>query len=77
MPDEPRQNRPADYRLGAMRKDFHRLPPEEQVKGNVGVAWVNPDGSIKIKLNPFVVLTHDLTLLLFPNERRDGEDFRH
>jgi hypothetical protein len=39
--------RKPDYQLSAMQGDL---------KGKVGAAWVNADGSISIDLNPFVVL---------------------
>ena len=38
------------------------------VKGRVGVAWTKPDGSISIKLNPYVTLSGsdpDMFLTLF------------
>ncbi len=54
-----------DYSLSAMDKDTDRL------KGTVGVAWINDDGSISIRLNPFVILDtreHNLELRLFKND---------
>lgn len=54
-----------DYNLSAMDKDNDRL------KGTVGVAWINEDGTISIRLNPFVVLDtreHTLELRLFKND---------
>ncbi len=54
-----------DYTLSAMDKDNDRL------KGLVGAAWINEDGSISIRLNPFVVLDtreHNLELRLFKND---------
>lgn len=54
-----------DYTLSAMDKDTERL------KGNVGIAWINEDGTISIRLNPFVVLDtreHALELRLFKND---------
>jgi len=65
-----REYRPADYRLGAMK---NKRTPEES-KGNVGLAWINEDGTVKIKLNPFVVVTHDMHLMLFPIDRHDRTD---
>lgn len=55
-------NKP-DWRLSGLDKN-------SEVKGNIGVAWTKPDGSISIKLNPFVMLNganDGLVLTLFPN----------
>ena len=57
--------RKPDYNLGAMDK-------ETDMKGKIGAAWINDDGSIGIKLNPWVVLdgaNPNLTLRLFKNEQ--------
>lgn len=54
-------NKP-DYNLSGLNKGT-------DVKGKIGVGWDKPDGSISIKLNPFVVLdgsNPDLVLTLFP-----------
>lgn len=58
--------RSPDYTLSALDK-------QTEVKGQIGVAWINDDGRISIKLNPFLVLDTfrmDLTLSLFPNDRK-------
>lgn len=55
-----------DYTLSAMDKG------NDALKGSVGVAWINEDGSISVRLNPFVVLDtrqHSLELRLFKNDR--------
>lgn len=52
------------------RPDFNLsvLDRETEYKGYIGVAWKMPDGSISIKLNPYVVINNDRPLLvkLFP-----------
>ena len=56
-----------DFNLAAIDKITER-------KGQVGVAWSQPDGTIRIKLNSFVVLdsvSQDLVLTLFPAQQ-DG-----
>lgn len=47
--------------------DFRALNKHTDEKSKVGVAWSNQDGSIRLKLNPFTVLTAgpDLVLTLF------------
>ena len=53
-----------DYTVSAMDKDR-----DTTLKGQIGVAWKNANGSIRIKINPFVVLNtreHDLVITLFP-----------
>ena len=61
-----------DYTLGR-QPDFNVLAMDKNndkvLKGTIGVAWKNQDGSIRMKINPFVVLDtrlHDLVLTLFP-----------
>lgn len=56
-------SRKPDYRVAALNKATN-------VKGNVGAAWINQDGSIAIKLDPFIVLedSTNLLLTLFPNK---------
>ncbi len=53
--------RKPDYNLHAMDKVTDE-------KSRVGGAWLNDDGSISVKLNPFVTLasTTALVLTLFP-----------
>lgn len=62
------ERRKPDYDLSA-------LSNTNDIRGKVGAAWINDDGSINIKLNPFVVLnSHDnLQLRLFPY--RSAEDW--
>lgn len=45
---------------------------DKDMKGKVGAAWVNEDGSISIDLEPFVVLTAhaDLHITLFAKEAK-------
>lgn len=54
--------RPPDYNVSALNKNT-------EVKGNVGVAWKQSDGTIRVKINAFVVLEggEPLVLTLFPN----------
>ena len=49
---------------------FARNSPEG-VKGRVGEAWMKPDGSISIRLNPYVTLTSEVGLTLWPRNERD------
>jgi hypothetical protein len=39
-------------------------------KNNVGAAWINPDGTIRIVLDPFIALAASkaLVLTLFPRK---------
>lgn len=43
--------RTPDYNVTAM------LSGEGAVKGNIGAGWKNPDGSISIRLDAFIVLS--------------------
>jgi hypothetical protein len=60
----------------------HHRPPDYQVsawnhatdlKGRIGVAWLNASGRISLHLDPFVVIqgSQDLQITLFPNEERE------
>lgn len=55
--------RKPDYRVGALNK-------RTNAKGRVGGAWLNPNGTISMVLDPFIVLTqegnNDLLITLFP-----------
>lgn len=53
--------------------DVGCLDKVADIKGNVGGAWANKDGTISIVLNPFVVITggKDRLLTLFPRETND------
>lgn len=55
--------RKPEYRVAAMSK-------KTDIKGNVGAAWFNPDGSIAIVLDAFVVLHggKDTLITLFPTK---------
>lgn len=56
--------RKPDYNLSAMDK-------KTEMKGQIGGAWTNPNRSISIRLNPWVVLdgaNKDLVLTLFVND---------
>lgn len=55
--------RKPDYRLGVLAKGTEH-------RGQVGAAWKQTDGTIRIKLNAFVVLSaiDDLVLTLFIND---------
>lgn len=58
-------SRPPDYNLAVLDK-------KTEAKANCGVAWNQPDGSIRIKLNGFVVLDTsrmDLVITLFKTDR--------
>lgn len=59
-------SRKPDYRVAALNK-------KTDEKSNVGAAWKNPDGSIAVVVNPFVVLTGgpQLLITLFP-EKPEG-----
>lgn len=62
--DSPRK---PDFILAALLKG--KTQEESRMANNLGAAWVNPDGSIRIKLDPFVVLEGSedrLVLTLFP-----------
>lgn len=62
MMGQPFESKPPDWTVSAMDKE------NAQIKGNIGVAWNQPDGTIRIKLNPFVMLDttkHQLVITLF------------
>ena len=63
--EEKRGQQPTHY-LSA----FERNNPSG-IKGRVGSAWLKPNGSISIKLNPFVTLTSESGLTLWPANDRD------
>ena len=60
-------SKPPDYKVSALSKTTEQ-------RGPVGVAWTQPDGTIRIKLNSFVVLDNrdDLLITLFPNNQDTG-----
>ena len=53
--------RKPDYHIRAMRKGTKE-------KGEIGVGWKNPDGSIYLKFNPYVVVPvgEDFAITAFP-----------
>ena len=55
--------RKPDYNVNAKIKNTN-------YKGKIGGAWRNEDGTIAIRLDPFIVLKSDpeLLLTLFPND---------
>ena len=66
--------RKPDYQVSALDKD-------SELRGNIGAAWNQPDGSIQIKLNAFTVLDttkHNLVISLFPPgwNKADGGKIR-
>lgn len=59
-------------------KPTHRLKvldKHTERKGEVGVGWLNSDGSISIQLNPCIRLNADVSqiLTLFPVDRDNGK----
>lgn len=56
--------RKPDYRVAALNK-------KTDVKGNVGGAWINDDGSITIVFNAFTVIEggKDMLVTLFPEKK--------
>lgn len=65
--------RKPDYVVKAMQQFVTGTSEVADMKGKVGAAWINSDGSISIDLNAFVVLTAhpDLHITLFPTETKD------
>lgn len=55
-------SRKPDYRVGALNRQTDEI-------ANIGVAWVNPSGSISVVLDAFVRIDggKDLLITLFPN----------
>lgn len=62
MANRDTPGRRPDYNLNALDKNTEQ-------KGRVGAAWLNDDGTIRVKINPWVVLTggDSLVLTLFPS----------
>lgn len=62
--------RQPDFTLNALNKATAE-------KWKVGAGWKNADGSLSVKLNPFVVLTAstDLVLTMFPVNARDKAEY--
>lgn len=67
--------RQPDYDLAVLNR-------ETEQKGRVGAAWLNPDGSISIRLNPMVVLDSrpELVITLFkrqphPTKKSAGSNY--
>lgn len=57
-----------DYRVGALIKG--ETKEQSRMNYEVGGAWTNDDGSIRVRLNPCVVLDGNLdglVITLFPN----------
>ncbi len=62
--EPPKSGRPPDFNVSALVKSTDH-------KGRVGAGWVNADGTITVKLNPFVVLSaaQDTLITLFPADK--------
>lgn len=58
---------------------FHFLNKSTREKGKIGAAWNNDDGSIRIRLDPLIVLTSntDLVLTLFKVNERDRKRYQN
>ena len=56
-------NRP-DYRIAVLNKE------DDRYKGQIGAAWINPDGRISLVFNPFVVVPvgPQYLISLFPED---------
>lgn len=72
--DEPAQGQ-FSRRGGQATRPTHKLSVKERNGKNsttTGVGWLEPDGTITIKLGPCVVLTpkDDVHIKLFPVDRR-------
>ena len=63
------ESRRPDFRLKAMTRQG--VTPER--KGTIGAGWQNDDGSIAIKLDPFVQISgaDNLVIMLFPADQDD------
>lgn len=61
--------RAPDYNVRAMSKSRGE-------KSLVGAAWRNPNGSISVKIDPFVILQggSDLLITIFPISERKSEE---
>ena len=60
--------RKPDYRIAAMNKVTDE-------KGNIGAAWVNPEGTISLVFDPWVVVPRgkEIVITMFPNkDKKDG-----
>lgn len=63
---EPFKAGPPDYFLWAVDK-------KTGISGDIGAGWINADGSIRIKLNAFVVLdagATEYTIRMYPKDRK-------
>lgn len=51
--------------------DVKALNKATDEKSRIGAAWINPDGSIAVVINPFTVIRggKDLLITLFPREK--------
>lgn len=66
MADNKPAGRKPDYMVSALDKETGRKA------SRIGAAWINPDGSISVKLDFCVVLNaanDNLVVTLFPNDR--------
>lgn len=52
-----KQNKKPDYRIKALMKDTG-------VKGEIGAAWINPNATISIVLDPFIKLESSPNLVI-------------
>jgi len=61
-----KQPRKPDYDVSAMRK-----LASIELKGRIGAAWANPDGTISVVLDPFTCVRQegDLLITLFPRKK--------
>jgi hypothetical protein len=62
--------RKPDFILGGLLKGETR--DDSRRSNNIGAAWLNDDGSLMLKLDPFIVLEgsrEDMILTLFPNTK--------
>lgn len=57
--------------------DVSVLCKDSEIKGRIGAAWQNADGSINIQLNPFVQLPRQEGQLLITLFKRDSKPFAY
>lgn len=65
--NQRKKSNPPDWRVHALNK-------QSDARGEIGVGWNNPDGSISVVYNPFVVVPvgQEFAIRMFPERPAPG-----
>lgn len=60
--------------LVGRRPDYHvcAINPENEERGQIGVAWLNENNTVTIKLNMGVTVPHTWKITMFPPDHKQS-----